>query len=150
MRNVPSWEPEHSTWILEATDKELDEYIFEFSGNAVLKPKAEAERTRRHFAHLSRPVEPHWTVLPSYRVLWATLITTILLFVFTVFAWWFPRPVENKKIPTSQPVTVNQSTSIYIPKPVLSATNLLPAQAATSQTSSPAIYTTSHTNILSR
>jgi len=50
---VPLYEPEHFTWIREATDDELDEYILGVSGNEAIHRMAVSERQKRHFKHLS-------------------------------------------------------------------------------------------------
>jgi|GEM_PF-5638186 hypothetical protein len=139
---------EHRAWILEATDDELDEYILLISGNALLYPMAIAERQKRHFKHLSKPVEPHWTILPAYRLLQTTVVLMVLAIIVTVLTWWFPRSVVQEPIPHDSNAHSNSAISIYIPTPVLAPTNLPPTKAAIEQTQSAAIYTMPHTNIL--
>ena len=52
----------HRAWVIEATDDQLDEYISRTSGNPQLHNMALAERAKRHFKHLSKPAEPHWSL----------------------------------------------------------------------------------------
>lgn len=144
---VPLYEREHFDWIRDATDDELDEYILGVSGNEAMHRTAVSERQKRHFKHLSRPVEPHWTVLPSFKILkWtffltiAVLIVSVAILAVSVLNWLFPK---TPPIPNDRP-------AISMTNFVLAPTNLPPAKAAIQQASSPAIYTTLHTNILGR
>jgi hypothetical protein len=136
---------EHRAWIVKATDAQLDEYILCISGNQLLYPMAIAERQRRHFKHLSKPVEPHWTVLPSFKILkWtliltiAVLIVSVAIFAVAVLSWLFPKT----------PPIPNDIRAISMTNSVSSPTNLPPTKAIIEQTS-PAVIYTLHTNILS-
>ncbi|HEY5504335.1 MAG TPA: hypothetical protein VIK28_04185 [Sedimentisphaerales bacterium] len=141
---------EHRAWVIAATDDQLDEYILRISGNQILHTIAVSERERRHFKYLSEAAKPHWTLIPSYRVLRATLIMTIMVFVATVLAWLFPRVVEKETTPHYSNARSNAATSIYIPTPVLAPTNLPQTKAAAQQTSPAAIYTLPGTNMLKK
>ena len=90
--NTPDVGNEHRSWIIEATDEQLDEYILRTSNSnsAGLHRMALAARDKRHFIHLSKAAEPHWTILPAYRLLQITVCLTILAIIITVLAWWFP------------------------------------------------------------
>jgi len=138
----------HRAWILKATDEQLDEYIFKVSGNSShLRPVAEAERNRRHFKHLSKAAEPHWTIIRSYRLLQISVGLATLAIIITILAWWFPRAVEKETIPHFQVAHSNSATSFYIPMLVLEPTNSSSAKPAQQQTSPPSIFSASEKNL---
>jgi hypothetical protein len=128
-------------WINEATDEELDKYISLTSHRPPWHNIGLAERQKRHFKRLIKAAEPHWTLLPSYRLLQISVGLATLAIIITVLAWWFPREPQ-KEIPSLQPAPVDQSTSLYTATLQTNAPPQLPEAPTAKQTSSPAIYAT--------
>jgi len=114
---------EHRAWILQSTDKELDEYIQLTTADPILHPMALAERQRRYFRHWTR--------------FWGFIVAFFAM-VFAAIAAW---PVIRLWIPTSPPS--NKDSSFQQP-----LSNSTPVKPATSQTSPPAIFV--NTNLLKK
>jgi hypothetical protein len=121
---------EHREWIVEASDEELHEYILRQTRSETMRKMAISELANRRFKQSSKP---HWTVLPSYRLLQISVGLTTVAIIITLLAWLFPRETQ-KEIQVSQPAPVNQSTSFYIPTPVSTPTNLPQTKTVTEQT----------------
>jgi hypothetical protein len=127
---------EHGAWILEVTDEHLAEYIILLpSRRENLHRLALAEQTKRQLNRLSKP---HWTLIPSYRILLATLIMTIAVFIVTVLAWLFPRSFEKGTIPLSQNGLSNPPTSFHA-APQTNAIQSQPELPTANQTLPPVI-----------
>jgi hypothetical protein len=135
---------EQMAWILKASDEQLNEYIHLSINDLKLHNLARAERERRHF---SRVTEPHWTVVPAYWLLWATLSATFIFGIISVIAWRRPVDPAKRDAPAVQPSNSVPAISPYIGTPATQQAIPPPAQAIAPKTPVPPIYEPISTNL---
>ena len=115
-------------WVLEITDKELDQFISLTSHRPPWHNIGLAERQRRHFLKLSKP---HCSVTPGF-------IVGFLAMVFAAIAAW---PVILEWIQSSQRVNKDSSSQLI-------QSNSMPVTPPTLQISPPATNVAPGTNLL--
>jgi hypothetical protein len=119
-------------WIVDSTDEELDKYIFATSHNEPRHRVGLAERQKRHFKRMADAAEPHWTVLPSFKILKWTLIFTVSVLIVAlatlavaVLSWLHPIE-KTQQIPADKSAI---SATSFVSKQTNSPIAKQPAQS---------------------
>lgn len=117
-------------WIIEATDAELDDFIFCTSSIPARHNVGLAERSKRQFNQLKKP---HWSLTWGF-------IVAFLAMVFAAIAAW---PVIREWIQCAPPTNKGANS------PQLQS-NSVPVMPVKTQTSPPSIYAAPNTNLLKK
>jgi hypothetical protein len=102
-------------WLRDCSDADLQEYLEAVSGHTALYQYARDERERRTNAKL---LKPHWTMVPTFYIVIAGLVISVIALIVAVGSWRSPVPV---------PTQPGEG-----PKPKLQSTGSQPSMTATS------------------